>query len=465
MMKNLIIFLLLVVSNFLYAQEGYKIMVNITNTDDTSMMLAYYFGNKIKVEKKIKTGNSGKYVFEGDKKLPGGVYMIVNGDQSKLFEFIVNDRQQFALSTSAPDYSTNMKVKKSEENKLFFRYLLFNESIYKSIKKLNDSLKGFDKGSSDYKNLISQRDSLGGILEVYKKEVIERNKGTFFSTLLKAMEEVKIPDSIQNSSNSLLPYLYYKKHYWDHFDLSDSRLLRTPLYDKKIKDYFKNLVALDPDSVINDINRVVKLAGPNKETVSYLVWYFTSEYQNPKYVGFDKVFVWLVDNYFKKMDIAFTTPSILESLESRANTLRPLLIGKEAPNLILMDTTGNYISFLKLKKDYLILLFWDYDCSVCKREINELKKVLNEDTKYDIAVFAINVNSDLEKWKKTIKSKGIDHWVNVNGTRSVTSDFHDIYDIGSTPVIFLLDKDKKIIGKNIAADKIIDYIDLYNTKK
>ena len=387
--------------------------------------------------------------------------MVVSSKKTKMFEFVINKKQNFILKTDTANYSLNLVSSGSPENKIFYKYLKRNEETYKEIKKLSDSAKQMGIKSDEAKPLISEIDLLRSEGKQFKQKIIEDNPGTFVATLLTAMQETEIPDSVKNSTDSTAAFRYYKKHFWDHFNLSDERLLRTPLFDKRMKEYFNNLVPLDADSVITDINRVISMAEPSEDVVSYLVWYFTSEYQNPKYMGFDKILVHLVDEYFSKRPIEFTTPSILKSLQDRANTLRALLIGEKAPNLILIDTSSNYKSFLSMPNQYTILLFWDYDCSICKREIKALKKALKENTKYDIGVFAINTNGDLKKWKNTIHERSLENWTHVNGTRSVTQDFHNIYDINGTPVIYLLDKDKKIIAKKLKAENIIAFIEHY----
>lgn len=273
------------------------------------------------------------------------------------------------------------------------------------------------------------------------------------------MREVEVSDSVTNSADSTLSFKYYKQHYWDYLDLSDSCLLRTPILMRKVDQYFDQLVVLHPDTVISAIDIIISEARPSQEVVGYLVWYFVSEYQNPEYMGFDKVFVHLVDEYFSKEQILNITPSILSSLQERADKIRPLLLEKEAPNLILVDTVGAYISFSAISNKYTILFFWDYDCGVCTKEIKELRRLYDE-TDFDIEVFAINTNGDLVKWKNALQEKGVPG-INVNGTRSVTKDFHDLYDIYGTPVIYLLDKNKRIIAKRITADKILKFIENY----
>ena len=444
-----------------FSANEYEIKINIEGEfKDSSILLTSYFGEKIKIIDTAYATKQGEFVFAGQKKLPGGIYMVVSMQKKKLFEFIVDANQKFKLSTNLSDYAGNMKVIGSSENELFYNYLIYNEKqfkINKSIVNKIDSLEAIGKNADFYKKNL---DSLNKINTTYKINIIDNNQGTFVSALLNAMRDVEIPDSVKNSSDSTQSYKYLKQHYWDYFNLSDSTLLRTPIFMRKTNQYFNQMVVFHPDSVISAIDFVISKARPSQEVVGYLVWHFISEYQNPQFMGFDKVFVHLVDEYFSNEHISNTTPSILKSLQDRANKIRPILLDEVAPDLILIDTTGAYISFKTIPNNYTVLFFWDSDCGVCTKEIVELRK-LYEHNDYDIQVYAINVNSDLDKWKKAMHEKNVPG-INVNGTRSVTKDFHDLYDIYGTPVIYLLDKHKKIIAKRISVNKIIDFIDNYN---
>ena len=55
------------------------------------------------------------------------------------------------------------------------------------------------------------------------------------------------------------------------------------------------------------------------------------------------------------------------------------------------------------------------------------------------------------------------NFINVNGPRAYTSDYHDLYNIFSTPVVIVLDKDKKIIAKRLLTDQLQGFIE--NHKK
>ncbi|MBC8319310.1 MAG: DUF5106 domain-containing protein [Bacteroidetes bacterium] len=445
-----------------FTANPYEIKIRIDGYQDSVILLTSYYGEKIKLVDTAYSIKHGEFVFMGEEKLPSGIYMVVSADKKKLFEFLISGDQTFNLNTSTSNYALNMKVLGSKENKVFYSYLVYNEEQYQlniSLLSKIDSLTSLSEENSKLRNSL---DSVNKLAVNYKLNIIENNQGMLVSSLLNAMRDIEIPDSIKNSTDSSLAFKYYKKHYWDYFDLSDSSLLRTPIFMRKVNQYFDQVVVFNPDSVISAIDTVISNARPSKEVVGYLVWHFISEYQNPKFMGFDKVFVHLVENYFSKENISNTTTSILTSLQERADKIKPILLNQPAPDLLLIDTTGVLLSFKTISNNYTILFFWDTDCGICGKEITELKKIYDK-PEYDIEVYAVNVNSDLEKWKKALIEKQIPG-INVNGTRSATKDFHDLYDIYGTPVIYVLDKNKKIVAKRIGADKIAEFIDNFEKR-
>ena len=454
-----VIIISLIIAQTISAQDNYDIKIKIDGYTYSTLLLTSYFGEKIKIVDTAYSDKSGDFHFKGEKRLPGGIYMAVSITKKKLFEFIVSSSQNFVLSTDTSNYALNMKVKGSVDNKVFYSYLKYNEEKYQQNALIKSKIDSLEALSLETEDLKTQRELLNKEAINFKLEVIEKNNGTFVSSLLNSMRDIEIPDSIKNSTDSTLSFRYYKQHFWDNLDLSDSSLLRTPVFMRKIKQYFEQVVVFHPDSVIVAIDTIILKARPSDEVVGYLVWHFISEYQNPKFMGFDKVFVHLVDEYFSKEDMPNTTPSVLISLQERADKLRPILLGMPAPQLLLIDSLGSLVSFQQITNNYTILFFWDSDCGICGKEIIELQKLIDQ-PEYDIEVYAINVNSDLEKWKKAVVEKNVPG-INVNGTRSATKDFHDLYDIYGTPVIYVLDKDKKIVAKRIGADKITEFIDNY----
>ncbi len=451
--------LLLINSIIAIANSGHYIGMHINGYTDSVLFLTSYYGEKIYLVDSAYSHNNNVFEFQGDGQLPAGMYMAVSSKKEKLFEFLVSDQQKYNLYTDTSTYVLNMKVHGSPENKIFFDFVRHSTNLRQKERKLTEQLKTYPDTSS-YRSLLQNSvDSIKQLSNNYTFNIVTENPDLFVSSLLNAMREVSIPDSINETGNRQIIFSYYKNHYWDYFKLNDARLLRTPLYSQRVDQYLSQLVMFHPDSVIVSIDYLIDKARPSLEAVSWLVWHFVTKYQNPDFMGFDKVFVHMVDAYISKEEINNSTPSIIETLEDRANKLRPLLLGQPAPNLILIDTSGAYYSFQSMQNDYLALLFWDYDCGICTKEIYVLQQI-QQKANIDLGVYAISINGDLDKWKQEIRERKME-WINVNGTRSVTPDFHDLYDAHGTPVLYLLDKERKIIAKNIGAEKIETFLENY----
>jgi len=97
--------------------------------------------------------------------------------------------------------------------------------------------------------------------------------------------------------------------------------------------------------------------------------------------------------------------------------------------------------------------FWEEKCGYCKTAAPILKEFYDRaKDSLDIEVYAICIGTDTVKWKQAIIERGY-NWINV-GYNTANIDFRDVYGVRSTPVVFILDKEKKIIAKKIEAADI-----------
>ncbi|NOU45566.1 MAG: redoxin domain-containing protein [Bacteroidales bacterium] len=453
--KVIIIFFLVITSTLLKSQNEYAIKLNFSGKSDSILILANYFGDKFQI---VDTAGymDNVMMFTGNTRLKGGIYLVLNSKKEKLFECLIDKDQTFSILSDSSYSATQIKTIDNIENDLFNKHLIFTNQTYEKVNLLHKQIEKQKNNQAVTDSLQLEITALSDKLIAYRQHEIAEHPGTYYAVLLKAMIEVKIPDDIKQKSD--LAYAFMKKHYWDNFDLADSRLLRTPLLPGKIDTYIEKLTPPLSDSVIQSIDFMIKLTRENKETRDYLIWNFTSKYQNPKIMGLDKVFVYLADNYFAKFDIANTTPSIKQKIIEKSDQLRKILIGSKAPELWLIDSTGSYRSFSEIETDYTVIFFWDQECNICKKELADLKK-LYDNKKHNLEVYAVCANADMDGWKNFIRSNQLS-WLNVNGTKSMSVDFHDLYDIYATPVIYLLDKNKKIIAKRINANQISQVIQM-----
>jgi thiol-disulfide isomerase/thioredoxin len=204
-------------------------------------------------------------------------------------------------------------------------------------------------------------------------------------------------------------------------------------------------------------------------------------------MGFDKVFVHMSDNYFKtgKADGIYDDAEIVQKIIKRADKLKPLLIGATAQDLFMIkaedfnkmkamgfenaknseemtnvyyknvnEVTKMYVKLSDVKADYTILIFWDVDCGHCKKEVPILVEQYNEllKEKKDVKVYSVYMQHEGEKYLKYLDENKLP-WINVYDGAHYNNAVEK-YDVYSTPVIYILDKNKVIKAKRIDANQV-----------
>lgn len=457
------------INSFAGNQEGYTIKITIKGLKDGSMcLLANYYGDKQYIKDSSLANAKGEVIFKGTEKWPQGIYLFVPPNK-KYFDFVMDEGQNFSLESDTLDFIKYMKVKGSEENKFFYDYQTFMSGKQKQIEPLQELYKKV-KANKDSAKIVSDKISeVDKSVKDYKINFIKANPKSFVAKLFKAMEEPEIPETpilSNGKKDTTFAYHYYKTHFFDNIDFSDDRLLRTPIFHNKIKQYMEKLTPQTPDSINISADYIVEKARANQEIFKYIVYWLTFTYESSKIMGMDAVFVHLVEKYYVTKQAFWVDSTQLYKITNRAFELRPLLIGKKAPAINMPDSTGKYISLYDVKAKYTIVIFWDHGCGHCKKEIPKLVDVYNNKLKAKgVQVYAVESEDKPEDWKKFINEYKL-NWINVqeldNYKRAVTKKIYDIY---STPVIYLLDENKIIKAKRIESDQLENIILMLDKEK
>ena len=82
-----------------------------------------------------------------------------------------------------------------------------------------------------------------------------------------------LPLLADNSDNKDLQFQYYKSHFFDNFDFSDDRLIRTPVFHSKINTYLENLTAKIPDSIIVSCDYLIEKSREQIQTYSNMLFH------------------------------------------------------------------------------------------------------------------------------------------------------------------------------------------------
>lgn len=451
-------------------QTGYKIDFKIKGFKEPVAYLGYYFWDKTYVADTAQVGSNGSFTFDGKKALPQGLYMLVTKDGSgtvNLFDFIVGTDQEFLLETNQENLMADIQVAGDLDNRIFFDHLRHNNERAKEaqpfIATLRDSLiMEKDKVEAREKfNQITTR------VKAYQNDLLKKFPTTVTARIIRAYQEIEIPEApigADGKKDPAFAYRYYKKHYWDNFDLGDEVMirLRTSLYQDKLKTYLDKMVVQTPDSIMKEIDALAKIARKNKETYKFLVWKCITEYQQHPIMGMDAVYVHLSDQYLATGEMDFwMDQKSRKNFIDYASQLRRSLIGQKAANLIMQDQNFQPRNMYDISKRYTILFIFDPDCPHCREETPKLVDFYKRNQKkFDFEVFAVCSDSSMKKMRNFIKEMDTP-WITVNGPRSYVGSYDNLYDAKLLPSLYIIDDKKNIIAKKPPIEKLEEFLTHY----
>ncbi|HRJ29698.1 MAG TPA: thioredoxin-like domain-containing protein [Cyclobacteriaceae bacterium] len=466
-------FLIMVGYSSLMAQTrpGYELRFKITGLKDTTVYLGYYYAESTYVRDTARVNSKGEFVFDNKQALPQGIYFVVL-DKNRLFDFAIGSNQHFAMETNTTDYIKNMVVKNDTDNKLFFENMHFNLERNKEaepfIKVLQDTTLKDETKKKEARDGFSK---INDKVTAYQNELIAAHPKTMTARLLKSTKRIDIPEPPKRADGSIdstFQLRYYRKHFFDNFDISDDALIRLPqpIYSQKINEYLDKLYAPQVDTLKKAIEPLIARVKSNQETYKYLVWTLMLKYQAPEFMGLDEMYVYLFDKYFATGEMDFwVNDRLKKNLKDHADRLRKSLIGITAPNLIMQDAALQPRTLHNIKNKYTIIYFFDPDCGHCKTETPKLVDFYTRNkAKFDVEVFAVSADTSMQKMRDYIKTMNM-KWITVNGPRTYVGSYHDLYDAMTTPTIYILDEKKKIIGKKLPVDRLEDFFTNYEKFK
>jgi thiol-disulfide isomerase/thioredoxin len=280
---------------------------------------------------------------------------------------------------------------------------------------------------------------------------------------------VKIPESPKDENgveiDPQFQYKFYKSHYWDYVDFSESGLLRTPIYENKLNYYFEKMIVPMADSMMPEARAIIRKAYQGGDslmfqfTTSHLLHYFESS----KIMGYDAVFVDIAEEWYLSGKAHWADSTFMTKLIERVEKITPTKLGNIATDLTRMQTIDEkYISLHQVNADYTVLVFYEPHCGHCQKEVPKLMNEYRDSLKsLNVNIFALYTQYDKEEWKTFLDEKNLYEggWYNVWDGPYPHSKFRDFYDIYSTPVVYVLNREKKIIGKRIGVESIKDLIE------
>ncbi len=393
---------------------------------------------------------NGHFEIKRKKLLPQGFYYFILPGQ-KALQFLLDRDQIFEFSGDMANIATTAKVKGSRCVELFYDGMKFDATsgLGAKIQAVAPRLKGkpnspeFQSALKEYNRLLDQVDAK---IASYQKS----DPDNFFTKFKVGGQNPRLKYPIK--ANGLLDttkQVYdYRVHFWDGYDFAEKDLLRTPVFANKIKRFFKELIPLQQDSIIKYTDKLVLQAGDNpayfRAITNWVALQFEPAHTN--LMDGEAVYSHIIGKYFTDEKATWSTPEDLKKLRARASEMTQSLIGKKAGNVTANDKNGKSQTLYDLKGDVIVVFIYSPDCEHCQKQAPILKQIYKEWHPKGVDVFSIAANTTEKEWRD-FDARFHFPWVDIFDATNAS--WYPKYFVDITPEVYVLDKNRKIVAKNI----------------
>jgi thiol-disulfide isomerase/thioredoxin len=460
----------------LLAQSSNDIVVTVEGLGADTVFLANYYGSRLFYSDTTVADVNGHFVFKGKPVDECGKYAVVLPGPVFFDMMLVSEPMEFRTTMKNPQ--GDMQIIQSEENKVFYDYLNFLNSKREERTPhdavLNDSMAS-PLNVEIARNAMSLMNS--EVLE-YQDALIDDPRDYLFGKYLGMLREPQVPNAPSNVEDvRFWNYMWYRNHYWDRVDFSDSRLVRDGSFHKMIEMWWGQIIPPDPDTLFFEAQKLLAQVVGNEDMFKYILHHMTFESESSKVMCMDKVFVDLVNEYYVKGKVKWLDDKQLAKIVDRAKALKYSVCGNIAHNITLPGIDGTtWKSLHDIDAKYTVMVIWESSCGHCKKEMPVLQRIYEEWHDKGLEIYAIGNDFEPEPWLEYIETTNYTDWIHVSDNPLINAqdsaaalihsrvtdleslNFRTTFDVFSTPKLFLLDENKKILAKQIGALQLAEMI-------
>ena len=429
-MFSRIVTLLIFLPNFLLAQHTISGMFSPAKDYKATLLykvtptVSEYISN-------AEVQKDGSFQFQVDAAATSGMYRIVYAvpQEDYNFDVIYNGKEDIVLSFNA---ETGVEFKSSLENKLLKSYSNSMSAVTQSISNyfrenkkdtfaLNTIFKTQREAQTNYEKLAEKTIAL---------QFIKANR----PYVPQKYEDVK------TYVNNL------KKHYFDYVDFNNKILQSSSFLEERMNNYVFGMSSHGVDETSNYKNNIDVFYNAMKvapATITRIL--LVSLWQQMVDLDYGDVANYISKKYLIEIAKSLKDNELVDALSQYKNLSK----GSKAPDFSIKIEKDNKQITKKLSElngaEKYIIVFWNSGCSHCLDEIPQLQKFIKSYKKTKIRVIAVGLEDDNKAWKEKIKS--YPEFINVLGLGKWDNEIGNKYGVKETPTYFVLDKDKRIIGK------------------
>ena len=200
----------------------------------------------------------------------------------------------------------------------------------------------------------------------------------------------------------------------------------------------------ETDAFVN--NKIKETVLENKQDIAALM--FVDMFPREQNAEFHKEVFTALHNKYPSHPIVAERWSIVNSPAGKTN------VGAIAPELEFPNPDGKMLKLSDLRGKVVLIDFWASWCGPCRRENPNVRRVYSLYHDKGFEIFSVSLDRDANAWKGAIKADQL-VWPNhVSDLKQWQSQAAAIYGVRSIPATFLLDKEGRIVAKDLRGEAL-----------
>jgi peroxiredoxin len=441
--------------------ESQKFSITITldgvQAGDTALLKAYR--PKQETIDTAAVGEGGQLSFHSDTLLSAGMYCVDIDSRTLDFFISEGEPQSFNVQYNFNEGLASAQFAGSPENQALAEYVRFMMEKQMRRQQLMQRIQGNGEHADSLVLLNAQVETL--IQEVKSKwaEMETAHSGKMIALFISSIREPEpAPFTVADSSANIdslrqdYYYTFFKDHFFDNYQFSSPYLLQMPFYSQALTTYFTRVLRPERQETIEQMARLTEKLKDNKPLYRYTVRELYDLYKNVPYPDLEGFYLEVGEKYIVER------PEMWDSLyvdrvafNIKLAAMNP--VGAKATDLKLSDMVGNAMSLYDVQAAYTVLYFYNPQCGACAEITPKVHTVYQTYKNKGVQLFAVYVDRDRDVWMKYVTDNKYFDWINV-WDADETAGIYSKYDLHVIPMIYLLDKDKVVMEKDVPYNKL-----------
>ena len=439
--------------------QGYEIKFSTTKHYD-SLHLKAFDGKKDFVDIQVLP-YAKSVVFKGKKSLEPGIYLL-NGDSLGLTEILISDNKSQQFSIIEKD--SVVQFVNSPENEANRQYMSEIREFDKRLYQLDVEFREMQSSNLPQymmqpfvDSLMARAIRIGEEKTAFQQQKAEQYKQYLLGSIIKSTVDLPNPPR-EIYGNQRQMQMFIANHLYDNYAWEDDRMINTPIAVNKHKQFANILYFLDAEASEPYMRTALKEARANDKV------YFSFFDKMEEILGATKSVYRVEDLYIIMLKDALAydkTDKVRKTrYEAELKHLDKNLNGSILPNFNLLMSNGDTTTLYDIKSPYILLYFQHPECPTCRQVRGMLKdypmlnKAIDEGK---IVVLTVYFEKDKKVFDNYLKSEANPRWLNSwNYDNEIEK--QELFYLVTIPYMFLIDKDKRVIKKDILYNEIEDYV-------